>query len=623
MGSTPSPAPDTGELLRLVGVSLDYGQVEALKDVNLPLSPSTVHAIVGEHGAGKSSIGMIISGNVKPKKGYIEFKNRRYDHLTPQLAHRMGIEMVYQQIQLDDYFSVAENIFFLNKKLARHGFVSRRALLREAEWLLSSFDFTLDPATMVKHLNLPDRALTSILGALQKRPKLLILDEALEKLSTGDLHKVLRVLDLMKREGMSILFITHRIDDVYDIADRVSIVKGGEILVTDDVGHIDKMNLLKLTYTQVYSLEDSGNLKRRFSQFLKYNEAVFLNLPVNLMVVDAHERVEIVNESCKAYFHREGEPFVNQPLAQLLGAQNDGTLALIRKALLSDQGEAFYHVPLLINGSETVNNIRTLPIYDEKTLIGSIILIEDVTEFDKLQKQVILSEKLASVGLLAAGVAHEINNPLEIIYNYLKYLRVSFDDEKLREAVDDLHEEITYIAGIVRNLLSLSNTDQVEKETIDINELIRNTLSLLKHNADYKHISITFHSSQHSLPLTANKGEMKQVILNLVKNSFEAMPTGGDIRIETTRTLDAQGQPSVRMTFTDTGHGIQEANLSNVFIPFYSTRKGKGDNIGLGLSICYGIVQRHRGSMGVTNMEKSGCQFTITLPESPTRSANP
>ena len=94
--------------------------------------------------------------------------------------------------------------------------------------------------------------------------------------------------------------------------------------MTDDVGHIDKMNLLKLTYTQVYSLEDSENLKRRFNQFLKYNEAVFLNLPVNLMVVDAHERVKIVNESCKAYFHREGEAFVNQPLAQLLGGQNEG-----------------------------------------------------------------------------------------------------------------------------------------------------------------------------------------------------------------------------------------------------------------------------------------------------------
>ncbi|MGA2378837.1 MAG: ATP-binding protein [Spirochaetia bacterium] len=604
----------TPDLLRLSHVSLDYGQIEALKDVSLALHHSRVHAIVGEHGAGKSSLGMVISGNVKPRKGHLEFAGRRFESFSTRLAHRMGIEMVYQQVQLNDYFTVAENILFLNKNLAPHGLLSPRELVRRAESFLAENSFNLDPATTVKKLNLPDRVLTSILAALQKRPRLLILDEALEKLSSADLPRVLRMLDAMKSGGMAILFITHRIDDVYDLADRVSIVKNGEILVTDDVRHIDKMNLLRLTYTQVYSLENSGNRKREFNQFLKYNEAVLLNLPVNLIVVDAEERVKIVNERCKGYFQLEHVPFANQPLERLLGASNGETLALIREAFRSEEGSAFYHVPLAIAGADTINNVRTLPIFDEDLLIGNIIIIEDITEFDKLQKQVILSDRLASVGLLAAGVAHEINNPLEIVYNYLKYIKFSFDDAKLHETVDELNEEITYIAGIVRNLLSLSDTAQVEREEIDINEMIRSTMGLLRHNAVDKRISITFNSSEKEIALTVNRNEVKQVILNLVKNSFEAMPSGGDIRIDTSRTTDERGRPCAAIVFTDSGPGIPDANLHNVFIPFYSTRKGKGDNVGLGLSICYGIVKRHDGTMNVRNLEQSGCQFTILLP---------
>jgi len=329
--------------------------------------------------------------------------------------------------------------------------------------------------------------------------------------------------------------------------------------------------------------------------------------------VDAEERVKIVNERCKEYFHLD-TPFANQPLERLLGAANGDTLALIRAAFRSEEGGAFYHVPLAIAGSDTVNNVRTLPIYDENILIGNIIIIEDITEFDKLQKHVILSEKLASVGLLAAGVAHEINNPLEIVYNYLKYIKFSFDNAKLHETVDELNEEITYIAGIVRNLLSLSGTDQVEREQVDINEMIRSTMGLLRHSAADKRISITFSSTEKALALTVNRNEIKQVILNLVKNSFEAMPGGGDIRIDTARTTDEQGRPCAAIVFTDTGPGIPETNLTNVFIPFYSTGKGKGNNVGLGLSICYGIVKRHNGSMNVRNTDKSGCEFTIRLP---------
>jgi signal transduction histidine kinase len=142
-------------------------------------------------------------------------------------------------------------------------------------------------------------------------------------------------------------------------------------------------------------------------------------------------------------------------------------------------------------------------------------------------------------------------------------------------------------------------------------------IGLLQHSAHDKDISISFHSSEKEISLKVNRNEIKQVLLNLVKNSFEAMPGGGDIRIGTSLAADEKGRPCATIEFTDTGPGIQSANLNNVFIPFYSTRKGKGDNVGLGLSICYGIIKRHDGFMRVRNLERAGCQFTIKLPLAP------
>ena len=139
-------------------------------------------------------------------------------------------------------------------------------------------------------------------------------------------------------------------------------------------------------------------------------------------------------------------------------------------------------------------------------------------------------------------------------------------------------------------------------------------MSLLRHSAKDKHITIAFSSPERELTLEVDRNEIKQVILNLVRNSFEAMPDGGGIRIETERCTDELGRPCASIVFTDTGPGIPDANLGNIFMPFYSTRKGKGDHVGLGLSICYGIVKRHEGTMSVRNLERRGCQFTIRLP---------
>ncbi len=599
--------------MTLTDISLDYKQLRALRRINLTLGYSEVHAVVGEHGAGKSSLGMIINGMLKPKSGTMTFEGKNCPSLTVTSALKIGIRMIYQQVSLYDHLTVAENLFLSNKAVDTFAWNKTKRFIDATNSLLSQYEFELDPSTLLGNLNLSDKTLVEILKNIHAQPKLLILDEALERLVSPVLNKVMHILMDLKRRGMSILFITHRIDDVYHFADKVSIIKNGEVLVSDYVKNIDKFNLIKVAYTQVSSEQNIENLNTEFRQFLKYNEAILRNLPVNLLVTDNNDRIKMINDYCKRSFHLNKPSYLNVPLAQFFSSHNKKVLELLDDAFSSKEEKTFYQVVIKLHDIKAISNLRTFPIFDGTVLIGHIIVIEDITEYDYLQKQVMLSEKLASVGLLAAGVAHEINNPLEIIYNYLSYIKYNFHGKKLHEAIDNVHEEVSDIAAIVSNLHSFSDNKHSISEEIDLNEILRNMLDLVKHNARHKRIRISCACCEETLVISANKNEIKQVILNLLKNSFEAMPSGGEIFIESSLVRDDEVNV-VQVRFQDTGPGIDDENSDNIFLPFYSTKKGIDQNLGLGLSVSYGILKKYNGTIKVENLE-TGCQFLIQLPQ--------
>ncbi len=607
------PSPKSDDLLTFEGVTLDYGQFRALNDIHFAIGASTIHAIVGEHGAGKSSLAMILNGLVKPQSGFIRFDRREYRALTVELSFQAGIRTVHQHaLSLHEHFSVAENLFLTSGRFFER-LSWRYKIYQRAQAFLRDYAVDIAPSILVKDLNLSDRILVDMLKQISSRPKLLILDEALEKLSSVSLKKAVNMLVRLKEAGMAVLLITHRIDDIYELADMVSVMKNGEILVTDRVRNIDKLNLIKMAYIQLSDEEHIDNLNREFYQLLKYNEAILRHLPVNLIVMDDARRIKMVNDFCKQNFGLNKASYFNTPLEQILTSANADVMAHVHSAPPFET--TFYQIPLNLNNIPMIGNLKIFPIYDGTMLIGQILIIEDVSEFDRLQKQVILSEKLASVGLLAAGVAHEINNPLEIIYTYLSFMKYKFRSPEFHEALDTLHEQIAHIAGIVSNLLSFSDKNAIQSEEIELNSEIRAMLKLIKHNAGYQHIKIRFEPHPQELFVNVNRHEIKQVILNLLKNSFEAMPSGGQISIKTDA-LPSEGAPLAQMTFHDTGPGIADDNPNNIFLPFYSTKKGKENNLGLGLSVSYNIIKKYHGTISVQNIEQSGCQFVISLPQS-------
>ncbi len=234
---------------------------------------------------------------------------------------------------------------------------------------------------------------------------------------------------------------------------------------------------------------------------------------------------------------------------------------------------------------------------------------EKTEELERSQALVLQSEKLAGLGQLAAGVAHEIRNPLGIIATSMYYLNEILP-EKRKEVKKHFHiieSEIDRCQVIINNLLEFSRTSDIEVEPVDVNGLLNMTLSLVEKELFGRDIRLI--KKIEKVPkIKANLDEMKQVFLNLILNATQAMPKGGELRIITSTHND-----KVRIKVSDTGMGISKENLDKIFNPFFTTKE-PGEGTGLGLALVHTIIERYGGNIRVESEEEKGTTFTTELP---------
>jgi signal transduction histidine kinase len=240
-----------------------------------------------------------------------------------------------------------------------------------------------------------------------------------------------------------------------------------------------------------------------------------------------------------------------------------------------------------------------------------------MTQFQEERlKKLFHADKLATVGELAAGAAHEIRNPLTSIRSTVQFLKKDLPTEK-QTYVDGVIEEVDRIDGIIRGLLSLSKSSELNLSRIDLCEVINQTLMLLDPELKQSKIEVTNDSVLADATVEADQAQMKQVFLNVLLNSIQAMQSGGTIRISLADRPDTSAKlpsGSVRVTINDTGPGIPEETLRRVFDPFFTTKE---NGTGLGLSITYGIVHGHGGDISMastTDPAGHGTTVTIRLP---------
>lgn len=387
----------------------------------------------------------------------------------------------------------------------------------------------------------------------------------------------------------------------------------GEPLSSEDVA------LLAAVAAQVATAVENGRLYTQLQvkaaevdRIREFNENIIESLNDGLVVLDLEDRVVRWNAALARLYGVAGAAAVGKPLATLFDASFTDRFAAERRD--RPAGSALYRVPLTSrHARETrdllINAAQAPLLTPGGDTAGTMILLEDITARVRLEEQLQLSERMASVGLLAAGVAHEVNTPLTGISSYTQMLIESTDpDDPRREVLKKIERQVFRATRIVNGLLNLSRPGQSEATgPVDVNGVMNDVLVLVEHQLRTSNIRIRRELSKAPTIAQGVEGKLQQVFLNLILNARDAMPNGGWLSIRS-RVEDDRAVIDV----ADTGAGIANADLSRIYDPFFTT-KAVGRGTGLGLSIVYGVVQEHRGTIDCRT-GSGGTRFTVTLP---------
>ena len=353
----------------------------------------------------------------------------------------------------------------------------------------------------------------------------------------------------------------------------------------------------------------------------EYVENIINSMADSLVVINSDLRISLANRAtCKLLEYSEDE-LLGLPIDKIFynGISFEKTLLkeLSKKGFVKDY-ELFYKTKS--KGKIQVNFQGTV-LYGENNNeddpIGTICIAHDMREVKELQEQVFQSEKMASIGILAAGVAHEIKNPLAIILQGSEFVNTSLssqpENKPLLEPVDRIIDAALRADKIVKDLLNFSRQTTITPEPVDVSPVIEETIMLVGHQLNLKKVKI-IHNPPPDMPkIMADSNQLKQVFINIIVNAVEAMPQGGTITINQAIFGDLPSEKCLRIEFADTGGGIDEDKIQRIFDPFFGTKARTGGT-GLGLSVTRGIIEKLNGSIEIKSEIGKGTKVIIRLP---------
>ncbi len=371
----------------------------------------------------------------------------------------------------------------------------------------------------------------------------------------------------------------------------------------------------------IYQRRLSQALEKRMEQQEEYMSSILQNSIDAIIFMDNDNRVQVWNRGAELIFGYRSEEMVGQTFHRLIPPEIDADeeLQRIREVLDTTGYVKAYIAPRMTEDGRriTIDISRTNVRSKEGEVIGSTVIIKDVTEKMQLEQRIYNTEKLASIGILAAGVAHEINNPLALILGFTDLLLERFHPGSPEyEDLRIIAENGNHAKKIVEDLLGFARITEGMEDTVDVNHCIEQVVSIVKNTLMTEKIKLVLEVHESLPRVCGDAREFQQVIFNLVNNAVAAMQRKGG-----TLTLGARAENGwVHLTVADTGCGIPDKIKQRIFDPFFTTKKG-GEGTGLGLSLCYGIVTKQGGRISFASVSSQDCPegrpgttFTVSMP---------
>jgi two-component system NtrC family sensor kinase len=359
---------------------------------------------------------------------------------------------------------------------------------------------------------------------------------------------------------------------------------------------------------------------RQIDRERRITERIIDSLPVGLYVIDREYRISVWNRKRETGMQGVSrEDALGRTIFEILHRQPADVLRREFDEVFATGRLQIFQMESRASGETRTYRISKIPMRLDDGPVTHIITVgEDVTEWREAQERFSQAEKLAAVGTLAAGVMHEINNPLATIAACAESLELSIEEPSvpLREGLQLIQSEVRRCKGISDSLLDFSRPKSADKTMVDVNAVIERTLFILKHHARFKKLTVQLDLDRSlGAVVLANEEQLVQVVMSLLINAMDAMREQGTVELRTRWGEDAR---SVLAEVVDHGEGIRRADLPKIFEPFFTT-KPPGRGTGLGLSICYAIVAEHGGRIEVDSTPGEGSVFRIVLPRSDER----
>jgi PAS domain S-box-containing protein len=389
----------------------------------------------------------------------------------------------------------------------------------------------------------------------------------------------------------------------------------------------EDLSLLNAVAGQIATALENARLYRQLhvkaaelDRMRAFNENILESLDSGLLVLGLDDRILRWNTALEQSYGVTAAEVTGRRIDELFDAPFVDAIRAARRD--APGGATLSRIPLTsrhATPSTLIVNVAVVPLRAADALgtttVGTIVIVEDVTARVQLEEQLQISEKMASIGLLAAGVAHEVNTPLTGISSFTQMLLEGADPQDPRTRLLEKIERQTFRAAkIVNGLLNLSRPapeGAVERAPIDLNTVIGDVLGLLEHQFETHRIKVRRELSEEPVVVLGMEHKLQQVFLNLFLNARDAMPKGGWLSL-VTRVEDGR----VIAEVADTGSGIPNEHLTRIYDPFFTT-KMIGEGTGLGLSITYGIVREHEGTIDCDSAIGQGTRFILSLPQAP------